>query len=162
MLDVLEHVENDVVLLRELAQTALRPAGRVILSVPAWPNLYVRHDSVLGHYRRYRPETLAAAMHQAGLRIDRQGSLFTSLLLLRVSTKLLEVCRGTRSAPGVQPALEHAATDASNWRRGPLITRLVQSLLTLDCVLMRPIERAGVRVPGLSLWAMGSTERTVE
>ena len=66
MLDVLEHIEDDVgtlVVLRDhLAET-----GRLVLKVPASPALYGALDAAIGHYRRYSRRSLAEAAGRAGL-----------------------------------------------------------------------------------------------
>lgn len=50
--DVLEHVDDDVSFLSDIVRRL--PAGAiVVVSVPAHPFLWSRHDVVLGHRRRY-------------------------------------------------------------------------------------------------------------
>ena len=66
MLDVLEHIEDDVAMLRSL-QDRLSPDGRLVLKVPASPALYGTLDSAIGHYRRYSRRTLSQTAAQAGL-----------------------------------------------------------------------------------------------
>jgi 2-polyprenyl-3-methyl-5-hydroxy-6-metoxy-1,4-benzoquinol methylase len=56
MHDVLEHIEDDRTA-AERARALLKPGGRAIVSVPAMPSLYGRHDEMLGHYRRYTKGT---------------------------------------------------------------------------------------------------------
>lgn len=51
-LDVLEHLENDRVILRYLNEN-LKVNGIAIITVPAHPWLFSEHDRVCGHYRRY-------------------------------------------------------------------------------------------------------------
>ena len=65
MLDVLEHIEDDRTLLRNLAE-ALRPEGRLILKVPAFPWLFGTMDQAVGHHRRYTREDLAARLVDSG------------------------------------------------------------------------------------------------
>lgn len=50
--DVLEHVDDDVGLLRAAARRAV-PGARLLLTVPAHPELWSGHDVALGHRRRY-------------------------------------------------------------------------------------------------------------
>jgi 2-polyprenyl-3-methyl-5-hydroxy-6-metoxy-1,4-benzoquinol methylase len=45
-LDVIEHIDDDHQAVRELARL-LNPSGRVIISVPALPELYSEFDAVL-------------------------------------------------------------------------------------------------------------------
>jgi SAM-dependent methyltransferase len=71
-LNVLEHIEKDVRALRELA-VRCRPGAPIFLLVPANPRLWTPMDSLVGHWRRYTPETLGATAEQAGLVIDQWG-----------------------------------------------------------------------------------------
>ena len=61
LLDVLEHIEDDVELLRRLRRQ-LAPGGTLLLKVPAIAALYNSLDTAVGHYRRYTPETLQQAI----------------------------------------------------------------------------------------------------
>jgi len=55
--DVLEHVADDFALLSELLSSA-SPGACLLLTVPADPSLWSRHDESFGHYRRYDPARL--------------------------------------------------------------------------------------------------------
>jgi len=66
LLDVLEHVEDDVGFLRSLRR-ALRPEGTLVVKVPSGDWLYGTMDRAIGHYRRYSKKTLRAALGSAGL-----------------------------------------------------------------------------------------------
>jgi SAM-dependent methyltransferase len=67
-LNVIEHIEDDAKILRELARV-LQPAGRLVLFVPAFPILYSSMDRKVGHVRRYRVDHLRGIATAAGLRI---------------------------------------------------------------------------------------------
>jgi len=56
-LDVLEHLEDDRVILRYLNEN-LKDDGIAIITVPAHPWLFSEHDRVCGHYRRYTRKQL--------------------------------------------------------------------------------------------------------
>ena len=68
-LNVLEHLEDDVAALTEMAGY-VRPGGRVVLWVPAYQRLYGEFDRVVGHWRRYEPESMRATMVAAGLDVS--------------------------------------------------------------------------------------------
>ena len=61
LLDVLEHIEDDVDLLSRLRRY-LTPGGTLLLKVPAIAPLYNSLDKSVGHHRRYTPETLRQAI----------------------------------------------------------------------------------------------------
>lgn len=67
-LNVLEHIEDDLQALREMA-SAIVPGGVVVLLVPAFQSLYGPIDRNLGHYRRYSRASLSTLAHSAGLRV---------------------------------------------------------------------------------------------
>jgi SAM-dependent methyltransferase len=68
MLNVLEHIEDDVGLLSDL-RSVLEPHGRIVIYVPALNALYGKPDRMLGHYRRYSKWRFRAIAAQAGLQI---------------------------------------------------------------------------------------------
>src|SRR3954470_10725675 len=69
-LDVIEHTDDDVVALSDLRRVT-RPGGRLVVSVPAHPRLWSRHDEVNGHRRRYTRPSLTDAAGAAGWRVER-------------------------------------------------------------------------------------------
>jgi SAM-dependent methyltransferase len=72
-MDVLEHIEEDHLVAREIARV-LVPGGTTFISVPCGTALWSAHDTAVGHVRRYERESLAAVIEQAGLVIDRMWS----------------------------------------------------------------------------------------
>ena len=69
LLDVLEHVEDPVQVLRHV-HTALEDNGAVIITVPAHPWLFSRWDEQLGHYRRYTVREFRQHAGDAGFRVS--------------------------------------------------------------------------------------------
>jgi SAM-dependent methyltransferase len=67
-MNVIEHIEDDVGAMRDLA-SALTPGGRLIIWVPGYPSLYGDFDRKVGHVRRHTPATLRAAVRAAGLEV---------------------------------------------------------------------------------------------
>jgi SAM-dependent methyltransferase len=68
--NVLEHIRDDVAALRSFGRL-VRRGGAVVLIVPAFEFATSRFDRALGHQRRYRVETLRAALDAASLRTER-------------------------------------------------------------------------------------------
>lgn len=64
--EVLEHIEDDAAAVAEWS-TRLRPGGWLMLSVPAHQRRYAAFDELVGHFRRYDPDTMTALLHSAGL-----------------------------------------------------------------------------------------------
>ncbi|MGI8825551.1 MAG: class I SAM-dependent methyltransferase [Chloroflexota bacterium] len=71
-LNVLEHVEDDVHALRNMARTVL-PGGRLCLLVPVNKWLFGPMDSVDHHYRRYTRREMNAKLAEAGLEVEHQN-----------------------------------------------------------------------------------------
>jgi hypothetical protein len=51
----------------------LKPHGRLLIYVPAFPILFSSMDHKVGHMRRYRQNGLAQLLRQAGLTVDYIG-----------------------------------------------------------------------------------------
>ncbi|WP_242097865.1 MULTISPECIES: class I SAM-dependent methyltransferase [unclassified Sphingomonas] len=78
VLDVVEHIEDDVAALAAMA-TCLKPGGKILIAVPAHQWMWSAHDVVNHHHRRYSRATLSAAIVRAGLTPTRL-TYFNSLL----------------------------------------------------------------------------------
>ncbi|KQN31871.1 methyltransferase [Sphingomonas sp. Leaf34] len=78
VLDVVEHIEDDVAALKAMAD-CLAPGGKILIAVPAHAWLWSAHDVVNHHHRRYSKATLKAAIETAGLTPEKLG-YFNSLL----------------------------------------------------------------------------------
>nr|WP_294809781.1 class I SAM-dependent methyltransferase [uncultured Sphingomonas sp.] len=78
VLDVIEHVEDDVAALKAIA-TALRPGGKILITVPAHQWMWSAHDVVNHHKRRYSKAGFEALLAKAGLQ-GRKLGYFNSLL----------------------------------------------------------------------------------
>lgn len=63
--DILEHIEDDDLAVREVARI-LRPEGTFLVAVPADPRLWSAHDVAVDHVRRYTRETLSSVLHRGG------------------------------------------------------------------------------------------------
>ena len=78
LFDVLEHIKDDVAALQRVHKL-LRPGGRLVLTVPAYPLLYSADDTVAGHFRRYTRTTLLSALQASRFRSEFASYLFAPL-----------------------------------------------------------------------------------
>lgn len=137
-LDVIEHVEDDVALLKE-ARRVLRPGGMIVVTVPALPWLWSDHDVVNHHYRRYVRSGLIDAVRESGLR-PVKVSYYNSLLLpLAVTRKVLHRFNGTgdhlESLPGPANGVLRGILGAER----PMIRRVNLPIgASLVCTARRP------------------------
>jgi len=78
VLDVVEHIEDDVAALAAM-RACLRPGGKILIAVPAHQWMWSAHDVVNHHHRRYSKPSLVRAIRAAGLK-ERGLTYFNSLL----------------------------------------------------------------------------------
>lgn len=94
LLDVIEHIEDDREALRGVYR-ALRPGGIALITTPAFPFLWSRHDELAHHYRRYRRAELKHTLKAAGFATPLLSYynffLFPGVALLRFMYKLLGI-----------------------------------------------------------------------
>ena len=153
MMDVLEHVDEDIEFLRQIVDHNMQQGSMVLISVPAWQGLYSEHDKELFHHRRYAPRSLRPILSTAGLRIQRSGGLFHSLLPVRVLQKSAELFRQKLRRTGAAGS-EEDVHGLGVWQHGPLLTRSIQLGLGVDNWFSMQLGQMGAQAPGLSWWAL--------
>jgi SAM-dependent methyltransferase len=125
-LDVIEHTDDDVATLHELARVT-KPGGRLIVTVPAHPRLWSRHDEVNGHRRRYTSQSFGTAAAKGGWSLKRQTGFNVAYLPLAALVRIGRRRQATDNAgselnltpPRLNPALElPLRAEAALIRRG--------------------------------------------
>src|SRR5437879_7361773 len=100
--DVLEHLDDDVKALREMARVA-RPAGLIAVTVPAYGWMWGRQDEISHHRRRYTGRSLRKAITAAGFRSLRltafNSILFPGIAAVRVARRLAGRLADGKAAP---------------------------------------------------------------
>jgi hypothetical protein len=93
MIDVIEHVDDDIGLMRSYAERAA-PGTRFVISAPAFGFLWSSHDEFLHHRRRYTLESLERAVAAAGLAPKRMryffGLIFPAAAAARMAKRALK------------------------------------------------------------------------
>lgn len=102
MLDVLEHIDDDLGSLRTLGER-LAPGGSLLLTVPAVPWLWSDHDVLHQHKRRYTSALLAERLHEAGYDITVIGYFNSLLFPLALAQRLLARLTGGSGADHSAP-----------------------------------------------------------
>ncbi len=85
VLEVLEHIEDDLLFLNTAMQY-LKPGGWMVAGVPAHQKLYSTYDHLVGHVRRYEKQQFGLLLRSAGLldvKIPFWGLSMLPLLWLR-------------------------------------------------------------------------------
>lgn len=92
ILDVIEHVDDDKNVMREVSRVC-KPGGLVLLTVPAFQFLWGNIDIVTHHKRRYTAKGLRDVLRGSELRVDYltyfNFLLFPLIAALRISDRLL-------------------------------------------------------------------------
>lgn len=89
MMDVLEHVDDDVGFLK-LYRHSLDNDGRILITVPAFQFMWSGHDVFLEHRRRYSIESIEAVVRRAGLIPEKSRYFFGSLFPLIATMRMLK------------------------------------------------------------------------
>jgi len=101
ILDVLEHVDDRAALVE--VRRVLRPFGQVILTVPAFPQLWSYRDEAAGHRRRYTRAQLARLLEESGLLPETvryyQFLLFPLVVLFRLAGRKSALPRDLEERP---------------------------------------------------------------
>ena len=75
-LDVLEHTDDDLEVLREMWRVT-KPGGVLVVTVPAYGFLWSEHDEALRHRRRYSAHELRNKLTNAGFEVQRSTYFIT-------------------------------------------------------------------------------------
>ena len=86
--DVLEHIEQDERVLREINE-AMKPGGGLLLTVPQHPRLWSAADVRACHQRRYTRRELIEKVQAAGFTPVRMTSFVTLLLPTMALSRLV-------------------------------------------------------------------------
>jgi hypothetical protein len=115
MLDVLEHIDDDLAALVEL-RSRMSPDTQLIVTVPALQWAFSGWDEALGHHRRYSRRSLRQVLERAGFTVDAVNYLFPELLPLLPVRKIRTAPRDHVDFPqlgGGANAIGHAVSTAT-------------------------------------------------
>lgn len=138
LMDVLEHVDDDVGLLSSYIEKV--PQGtRFLISVPAFQFLWSAHDIFLDHKRRYALSQIETVARQAGLSVTKGAYYFGIVFPIAAATRLYSGKRHTRGTPARSQLSKHHPL--MNWMLGRL------------CKLEMPVMRWN-RIAGLTAFCL--------
>jgi len=142
MMDVLEHVDDDLSLIRAYFDD-VEPGTTLLVTVPAFEFLWSGHDVFLEHRRRYTRSQVIHLLQDAGLKVTRVryffGLLFPIVALLRLIDRM-RVATGT-----VEPR-------SSLRKAGPTLNAFLIAVHAVERVLVLPFNS----LAGLSVIAVAS------
>jgi hypothetical protein len=145
LMDVLEHVADDLALLRAVDRV-LAPAGGMLVTVPAHGFLWSDHDVFLGHHRRYTIATLRRLLTSAGLEIVEAFYFYCGPFFARALSVGMTGLGFKR----------HRSSALSRWSyaSGHPITRAVRTTLNWDFRISRLLGAGPLAGCGLSICAI--------
>jgi SAM-dependent methyltransferase len=129
-LDVLEHIENDLLALSEMLRV-LKPGGKFLFSVPEDPKMWSQHDIVVSHVRRYTRAEFYTKISGVGFKISKIKS---SVILLKLPIKIYRLF-----SEGSSLKKENPLVNAVLLKLGQFERKFISS-----------------KFPGVTLWCEGS------
>lgn len=136
-MDVLEHLENEKIILDNLNTKS--DNNYYFFAVPAFQSVFSSHDVLLGHYRRYTLSQLSNLLDKNQFKIIDKGYYFTSLLIFRNIDKLLK---------------RDKEASIDNWNGGKFKTFIINKMLSIDFGFSLLLKKTGIIVPGLSTYCL--------
>ncbi len=140
LFDVIEHVENDNIFMRDLISfPCVTNETTIFITVPAFNYLFTSHDKFLKHYRRYNNKMIKILASEVNLQIIDSGYFFSVLLIPRFLKKIIEKFNKNTNNDGV-----------GNWKRSKYIGDIVVIVLFVDYLFSKTFRQIGFSIPGLS------------
>jgi SAM-dependent methyltransferase len=126
--DMLEHVEDDEQVMRQVHQS-LKEDGIFAITVPQYPWMWTYLDDISCHKRRYTRSELRQKLTKAGFRLLYIGSFVTTLFPAQMVTRLLN-----KKAP---------AAAVNELALHPVLNTFCFAMMSIDYYLIK----AGIRIP---------------
>lgn len=124
MMDVLEHIPDDVHFLKDYVSRA-QPGTCFLITVPASQFLWSAHDVYLGHYRRYVLSQLEKTVGDSGLIIQNSAYYFAAIFPIAAATRLMTK-HGQKQEPASSQLKIHR----------PWVNRLLTTICQLELPFM--------------------------
>lgn len=132
LMDVLEHVDDDIELLRSYVAKVPR-GSKFLITVPAFQFLWSGHDDFLEHKRRYTLNQLEKTAQMSGLTVRRGayyfGVVFPIAATMRIWQKIFGDSKSNRSQLD---------------RHSPIINTLLKLLCGIELPMMKINRLAGL------------------
>ncbi|MBF0522470.1 MAG: methyltransferase domain-containing protein [Candidatus Omnitrophica bacterium] len=146
LLDVLEHVEDEVSMLEGIVKSkAVNDKAVFLITGPAFPALFSLHDQWLGHCRRYTVKQLSDTIEKSGLRVVESGYIFPSILIFRAIEVFFEK---------LGLVFQKEKKGIGGWAGNDFINKVYKNTLVGEYKLTAFLRKIGLKLPGLSCYAI--------
>ncbi len=131
MMDVLEHLEDDLKMLQEIKAACVGKNNYFFITVPAFTSLWSGHDDYLGHYRRYKIATLGSVLKKAGYNTKNSYYLYGSLFPMVFVARKLDNMKKKEATSNMKPF-------------NPLVNKILLGVTSLEMTLTSANKVFGV------------------
>jgi SAM-dependent methyltransferase len=131
LMDVLEHLEDDLKMLQEIKANSSGPNNHFFITVPAFLSLWSGHDVYLGHYRRYKVATLNAVLNKANYNIGNTYYLYGSLFPMVWAARKLDNLKKKEANSNMKPF-------------HPLVNKILYTLTSAEMAIASANKMFGV------------------
>ena len=140
IMDVLEHVDDDVGLIRQYAEY-MPCGGKILVTVPAFDFLWSGHDVFLEHRRRYTLLTIEKRLQMANLKVLRSQYFFGTLFPIVTFVRTV-----------IRWQLESGSSKAESMLKNypPLLNKILTYIHDFERLFLFPFNRFA----GLSIFCL--------
>lgn len=141
LMDVLEHIEDERVLISSLTDK-LKYSGMILITVPAFKFLYSQHDCFLKHYRRYNQSDILSLLGR-DFEVEECFYFYTILFFARFMGNVLLRFRKK----------QNIQFGVNNWKYNEtrIVTKIIKYVLDVDFKVNKYLSKFRIKLPGLSL-----------
>lgn len=141
LFDVLEHIEDEIVFLRQIRHQLLKPGGRLYVSVPAYKWLWSKEDNEACHLRRYTMNTLRNRLEATGFMIE-YATYFFSVLVVPIF-----LFRSLPTWLGIRPDRTHLSSYHEHHLKIPVVTDVLNYFLSRE---VKAVRNKSIKLFGVS------------
>ena len=131
LMDVLEHLEDDLKMLNEIKAACVGSNNYFFITVPAFNSLWSGHDVYLGHYRRYKTDSLNAVLNKAHFNITNSYYLYGSLFPMVWAARKISNMKKKEADSNMKPF-------------SPLVNKILLTITSADMAIAKVNKMFGV------------------
>lgn len=134
-LDVIEHCDEDLEILRECYRVCV-PGALTAVTVPAFQWLWSNNDVINDHKRRYSKSELRAKVDEAGFSINRMT--YNNFFIFPMAAALILARRGSEREPRLAtPSMDEDAYQVEMEPTSPPVNAILTGVGWLEAALLR-------------------------